>query len=426
MSKDSKKEEELEEKYQNHFGYIAGYLPRDRDAVDEFQKNLKQEVQEEKAKGGKKKSVKSVEELARLIELDGIVRMYVEQMIEQQPKDHQTVTSVEDMLQMLNKIVTTAPLYNPNPNKLNNFPVSALFCYMMMTPAGEAVFRNEAFNAAIAAVLREWCAFLDSKNSLYVLNEGVDGWLSQSAYWYNKLYQFEYDKSKPHWGFKSYNDYFHRQIKPAARPLAEPDNPKVVVSANDGKVYNIASNVQPTAQFWLKGQPYSLINMLNNQYVERFVGGTVFQSFLSGADYHRWRAPIAGTVRKAQIVDGLMFSDAESAGFDNTGGTYSQGYESSVNTRGLVFIESEDENIGMVCVMPIGITEISSVTISVKQGQKVKKGDELGYFSYGGSSMCLVFQPGAIDYFTVGNRPSGNNPDDGPPIRVNAQIAVAR
>ena len=80
----------------------------------------------------------------------------------------------------------------------------------------------------------------------------------------------------------------------------------------------------------------------------------------------------------------------------------------------------------MVCVVPIGITEISSVTIQVKPGDEVKKGDELGYFSYGGSSMCLVFQPGAIDRYTVPNRPSGNNPDDGPPIRVNAQIAIAR
>jgi phosphatidylserine decarboxylase len=46
-------------------------------------------------------------------------------------------------------------------------------------------------------------------------------------------------------------------------------------------------------------------------------------------------------------------------------------------------------------------------------------------FSDGGSSMCPVFQPGAIDYFTVANRPSGNNADNGPPICVNAQIAVA-
>ncbi len=124
-----------------------------------------------------------------------------------------------------------------------------------------------------------------------------------------------------------------------------------------------------------------------------------------------------------------MFSDAESAGPDPTAGTYSQGYEASVNTRGLVFIENQrDCNIGTVCVMPIGITEISSVHINpeIKAGKCVKKGDELGYFSYGGSSMCLVFQPGAIDRFTVPNRPASVNADDGNPIRVNAQIAIAR
>jgi phosphatidylserine decarboxylase len=97
-----------------------------------------------------------------------------------------------------------------------------------------------------------------------------------------------------------------------------------------------------------------------------------------------------------------------------------------VNTRGLVFVESPEKNIGMVCVMPIGITEISSVRFSVNEGDYVTKGQELGYFSYGGSSMCLVFQPGAIDQFTVPNRVANSDPDSGPPIRVNAQIAIAR
>jgi len=95
-----------------------------------------------------------------------------------------------------------------------------------------------------------------------------------------------------------------------------------------------------------------------------------------------------------------------------------------VNTRGLVFVESPDPAIGMVCVIPIGITEISSVSFSVKQGDKVAKGDELGYFSYGGSSMAVVFQPKAIKCFTVPQNTSGNQ-DSGPPIFVNAQIAIA-
>ncbi len=198
------------------------------------------------------------------------------------------------------------------------------------------------------------------------------------------------------------------------------------MSANDGTVYKIAREVKALDEFWLKGQPYSLLNMLSNSpYSEKFIGGDVFQSFLSGADYHRWRSPIDGVVRHAQVVDGLMFSNAESAGYDPTAGTYSQGYQASVNTRGLVFIESPDPVIGMVCVMPIGITEISSVIIQVKNGDRLKKGDELGAFSYGGSSMCLVFQRGAVNHFTVKEPPPGSNPDDGPPIQVNAGIAIA-
>jgi phosphatidylserine decarboxylase len=417
----------IEARYQNHFGWLAGYLPKNREYVDEWQKSLKRTLEDARAKGERREFSEGVKDLAKLIETNGIVRMYADQMINQVPKPHKTIDSVEELLEALNHIITTAPLYNPDPNKRNAFPMSSLFVYMMMTQAGEAIFRNPEFNGAIRKILKEWCDFLDSDKSLYVLNTGVDGWLSQSAFWYNKLYEFVIpDKSAPHWGWQSYNDYFHRQIKPDWRPVEAPDDPKVIVSANDGKVYNIAKNVKAMDTFWLKGQPYSLVNMLNNDHVERFIGGDVFQSFLSGADYHRWRSPIDGVVRKAQVVNGLMFSDAESAGFDPTAATYSQGYEASVNTRGLVFVESEDPVIGMVCVMPIGITEISSVTIQVKRGDKVKKGDELGYFSYGGSSMCLVFQPGAIDHFTVPNRPPTTNPDDGHPIKVNAQIAAAR
>ena len=417
----------VETRYQHHFGRLAGYLPRDRAAVDAWQRDLKQELSADRSKSDPGGYSSGVAGLARLIERDGIVRMYVDEMINQVPSEHKTIDDIAELLAALNHISKTAPLYNPDPAKQNFFPMSSLFVYMMMTPAGEAVFRNPAFNDAIRVILKEWCSFLDSAASQYVLNTGELGWLSPSAYQYNKLDEFVIpDQSAPHWGFTSYNAYFHRQIKSECRPISSPDDPKVIVSANDGTVFKIAREVKALDEFWLKGQPYSLLNMLNNSpYSGRFIGGDVLQSFLSGANYHRWRAPIAGVVRHAQVVDGLMFSDAESAGYDPTAGTYSQGYQASVNTRGLVFIESPDPVIGMVCVIPIGITEISSVRIEVKEGDSVKKGDELGRFSYGGSSMCLVFQPGTIKQFTVDEPPPGGNPDDGPPIDVNAQIAIA-
>lgn len=444
---------DVDRQYESLFARRAGYLPASRQALHGWHRRFAREVKAARETAAGRKLSPSVAATAELIERDGIVRMYVEEMISQQsclrdPEGNpippsSIIKSVPDMLAKLNHIVSYAPWYS-DPS---HFPMSALFVYVMMTPAGENLFRNAAFNNALRAVLAEWCAYLDGRKSLDVITtsraDGRVGWLSPDAYRGMKLWEFLIRSfENKHWGFQSYNDYFHREIlgkvtpdqKPpmqpyekiwaehtaigdVPRPVADPGDPQVVVSANDGQVWKIANRVKAEDKFWLKGQPYSLVNMLNGHYVERFVGGRVFQSFLSGANYHRWHSPIDGVVRKAEVVDGLMFSDAESAGWDTGAGTESQGYEASVNTRGLVFIESPHETVGMVCVIPIGITEISSVTICAKERQKVKKGDELGYFSYGGSTLALAFQPGAVRRFT---RQVGED------IHVNGQIAVAR
>jgi phosphatidylserine decarboxylase len=420
------KNRDVQAKYRRLFGYVAGYLPEDHEAPAEYVQALKKEALK-KRKGGPEGFISpGVVAFADLIRNNGIVRMYVTEMIEEQAPKYAKVHTIEEMLALLDHIVTTAPLYNPDPKKQNFFPMSSLFAYMMMTTAGYAAFRYPAINDAIVRLLNEWCRFLDSEASTYVLNKGKYGWLSKPAY---KQYELEYfiipDKKAPHWGWTSFNAFFHRQIKPEARPISDPGNPKVIVSANDGTVYNIARNVKLLDQFWIKGQPYSLLNMLNShEYVHRFVGGDVFQSFLSGANYHRWHSPIDGTVRHTEIVNQLTFTEAESAGFDPNAGVLSLGYETSTNVRGLVYIESDDPTIGMVCVIPVGITEISSVTIEVKPGQRVKKGGELGYFSYGGSTLAIVFQPGAIKRYIPKN-PRGKAGDNGPKINVNAAIAIA-
>jgi len=282
----------------------------------------------------------SVAALADLIERDPVVRMYVTQMIEQVPAAHQTITSRTELLATLNHIVQTAPAYNNDPSKRNTFPMSSLFVYMMYTPAGRIAFTNAAFNDAIRTILQDWCAFLDSAASRSVLNTGPQGWLSPGAAALNKLEEFVIpDKAAPHWGFASWNAYFHRQIRDDVRPLAGPNDSKVIVSAN--------------------------------------------------------------------------------------GGTWSQEYEAQVNTRGLVFVECDDPALGIVVVIPIGITEISSITIGVQAGDRVGKGDELGYFSYGGSSMCLVFEPGVIKSFSVPSPEPGSDPDGGPKIQVRSEIARA-
>ena len=416
----------IDARYKRQFGVRAGYLPKKREALHAWHAEMKTTVAGIRSKGPVEIKSESVKELGRLIDRDPMVRMYASEMLEQvceipgAPPSPQTVV---ELLIALDEITRMAPYYDTHSVA---FPMSALFSYMMMTDAGEAIFRNAAFNDAIRQILKEWCRYLNTPESRHTLNHSPHGWLSPFAYQDMKLYEFITDKSDPHWGWKSYNDFFHRAIKPEARPVAGPGDPSVIVSANDGHVLTIARGVKRTDQFWLKGEPYSLADMLNRcKHVDTFVNGYVFQSFLSGANYHRWHAPVDGTIDEAYVVDGLQFSDAESAGPD-PGADLAEGYYASVNTRGLVFIKADNKAIGMVCVIPIGITEISSVEITVKAGDKVKKGDQLGYFSYGGSTLALVFEHGAIDHFTAPAPPKGQfDPGDGPPIQVNAQIAVA-
>src|SRR5687767_7100529 len=123
------RERDLEAKYRRLFGRMAGYLPRDRDAVDDYAQTLRKEAlakrKRAKAKAGEWKSP-GVAAFARLIHDDGIVRMYVDEMIQEQARGHATVHDAEEMLATLEHIAETAPLYNPNPKKQNFFPMSTL------------------------------------------------------------------------------------------------------------------------------------------------------------------------------------------------------------------------------------------------------------------------------------------------------------
>ncbi|NRB25573.1 phosphatidylserine decarboxylase family protein [Shewanella sp.] len=383
----------------------------------------------------------SIQKMSDLINRDAVVRMYLTKMLEQShgntrfdtEDESGLITTIDTLLLVMNYIVTRAPNFvydekNPDLTGAYTFPLSSLFTEMMATEAGESAFRNAAFNNALTEVLQAWCDYLDSDASTSVLNHEKNGWLSAQGQEYTELYKFVTEPGHPHLGFTSYNDFFHRKIKEELRPIASPADPKVIASPNDGTVYKIASNIEKSTDFWAKGQTYSLANILNNDadYVNHFTGGNMVQTFLSGNDYHRFHSPIDGTVEKVEVVQGLTFSQRSSEK-EPGAGTESLGYEAAVNTRGLLYIRSNDKTLGTVCIIPIGITEISSVRFGdhIKPGYQVTKGEEVGHFSYGGSTLCLLFQPGAIKNFVVEPTESQSGAQAGSVVKVNAQIATA-
>ena len=64
----------------------------------------------------------------------------------------------------------------------------------------------------------------------------------------------------------------------------------------------------------------------------------------------------------------------------------------------------------MICIIPIGMAEISSCVIDpkIKPGYKIQKGEELGYFQFGGSTHCVIFRPNVIKKFTVKEKDKPN------------------
>jgi phosphatidylserine decarboxylase len=310
--------------------------------------------------------------------------------------------SLDELFDNINSVLTEAPEFNNTI--LVGTPLSAALIWTMGSPEGFAAYRRLRINKMFGKVLEAYKKFLDSKESRYVLNKSQSGWFGKEASKKIDMSEYQHSPNKPYYGFKSWNDFFTRKLVKGARPVMEPLNNKVINSACDSTIYRISFDVKAQDDFWIKSQPYSLNAMLNGEkkYVKKFEGGCVYQAFLNPFNYHRWHSPINGTIEKAYVKQGLYFTQDNSMKEDKTDQDMSEGYLTNVETRAIIYIRADDETIGTVCVMPVGMVEIASCNINknIKPGKRVKKGDELGYFAYGGSTHCLIFEPNVIKKFT--------------------------
>jgi phosphatidylserine decarboxylase len=404
---------------------IGRWLPH-QDDLEDWLEGLVQEVG---ARADRVRYHPVIREFRDLIDDDPIVRMLVTQMIEQVPharryrKRH--VEGVDQLLLLINEVIGRAPEYNETG--MVGVPLNAVLDWCMGTTAGFEAFRHEPINAMFRKILRAWCEFLSSRESLYVLNETPRGWKCASARKSTRIEQFQYRPREKHWGFTSWNDYFTRRFKPGARPIADPGDDKVIINACESTPYAIRANVKRQDRFWIKAQPYSLRDMLaGDESVDQFVGGSVYQAFLDAHNYHRWHSPVSGTIRKAFVREGTYYSEAESEGEDPDGPKKSQGYLTHVATRAILLIEADDPVTGLLGLMLVGMGDVSSCVIhpEVEPGRRVKKGEELGYFQYGGSTYCLIFRPGAIAGFAVDAMPQPDNPEP-PLVLLGTRIARA-
>ncbi|HUV82792.1 MAG TPA: phosphatidylserine decarboxylase [archaeon] len=209
----------------------------------------------------------------------------------------------------------------------------------------------------------------------------------------------------PEGGYKSFNEFFSRELKEGKRPISGLKDNSVVVSPADAIVNMIDDNLSIKTPINVKTQKLNVVQLLNNsKLAQNFEGGTAVSCILMPDVYHRYHAPVSGMVVESdEDVAGNYFGIDDFPKLIN-GGNIGYGYDYSVFEhfrRGYLIIKTE--KYGYVAMIPVGLNTIASVIFEEKFKKVtsenpvcIYKGEEVGYFQYGGSLNILLFEKGCF------------------------------
>lgn len=176
--------------------------------------------------------------------------------------------------------------------------------------------------------------------------------------------------------FESFNDFFVRKLKPNARPIQSG-----LVSPADGRLlaFNEISQLQ---KFFIKGSEFTLPKFLHNPQLAKDYEKSAFVIIrLAPNDYHRYHFPLSGKAGKTQIIKGNYYSVSPYALASNFAKVFCE------NKRAYCELVTET---GKILIAPVGATMVGSIHQTYTPKNMVNKGQEMGYFSFGGSTIVLL------------------------------------
>lgn len=183
--------------------------------------------------------------------------------------------------------------------------------------------------------------------------------------------------------FSNFNDFFTRKLKADARPVDTSST--VVVSPADGKIlaYTDISN----SSFIVKGYRFDVSSFLDNpDLAQKYHDGTLLIIRLAPVDYHRFHFPASGNISPNKKIDGDYYSVNPIA----------------LRKKAEIFCLNKREYsilsnplFGDVVIAEVGATMVGSIEQTYK-GSSVNKGEEKGYFKFGGSTVVLLFEKSKI------------------------------
>jgi len=184
--------------------------------------------------------------------------------------------------------------------------------------------------------------------------------------------------------FETFNAFFIRTLKEGARPI--PQGAEALISPADGRLIHFPINQDTVIP--VKGSAFTIQGLLADaSLASRFRDGDCIIVRLAPADYHRFIYLDAGKQSGHRHIHGSLHSVSPYAIW--------QGLKVfTENRRELCLLETE--NFGAVAQVDVGAMLVGKMVQSQEHGGTFTRGDEKGYFEFGGSTIVLLFESGKI------------------------------
>jgi phosphatidylserine decarboxylase len=208
-------------------------------------------------------------------------------------------------------------------------------------------------------------------------------------------YNMDVDEfAKSPFDYKTFNEFFFRALKPEVRPIAPGE--RVATLPADGR-HLAFPDVDTSDGFYVKGKKFSLAELFGEgtlpeekrELAQKFAGGAMLISRLCPVDYHRFHFPADGSPGEARAINGWLYSVSPVALRRNV-------HRLVENKRQITLLNSPA--FGLIAMVEVGATNVGSIKQSFVPGRAVKKGDEKGFFAFGGSCVITVFQHNRIRF----------------------------
>lgn len=177
--------------------------------------------------------------------------------------------------------------------------------------------------------------------------------------------------------FTSFNDFFYRKLKPSARPIG-----KDFVSPGDGRLLAF-EDISEVHNFFVKGREFTLSEFLGSESLaEKYKNASMLILRLAPNDYHRFHFPYDGIPTEITKIKGSYFSVSPYALASNFTKVFCE------NKREFCELKTEDK--GTVLLTPVGATMVGTIIETYTPNKPLQKGDEMGYFAFGGSTVVIL------------------------------------